>query len=429
MNAAGQQLVAGTSGGVWRVPDIRLAGALTQSGPKEGVQIEATVTGSGALERDGATVFAEKEARLAADALFAADYSSVRISKADLTSSLFDVQAQADVTELSTRCVVAAKGKASVDFDAVTRLLAAKGIEAFQLTGRGLREFRFVSPVAGGVATVFSDGEFSGAAFLGSLKGLGLSAGPADASLRLAKGRLAVAYEPALNDGKLRLTPVMTVEHGTTTLSFPAQTRLLENVKITQEMVDTLLVNVNPLFQGSKVQDGEVTLDLKSCRLESGLAPDKGVAADIGIVFKNLKLELGPSLLDVLSMLKVKNREYSVSQLPIHIVVRDGRINMDPIRMVIDKQPVIFSGWVAFDGAIQYLIEVPITDRMAGGTGGKPFKGMTIKIPVTGTVNAPRLDTRVLQNALGGLLKNAVGEHAVEKMGSFLEKLQEELQK
>jgi len=34
-----------------------------------------------------------------------------------------------------------------------------------------------------------------------------------------------------------------------------------------------------------------------------------------------------------------------------------------------------------------------------------------------------------LQNALGGLLKNAVGEHAVEKMGSFLEKLQEELQK
>jgi len=429
MNAAGQKIVAESSDGVWRVPDIRLEGALTQSGQKEGVRIEATVTGSGALERDGATVFAEKEARLAVDAQFAADYDSVQVSKVDLASGLFNVQAQADITELSTRCVVASKGKASIDFEAVTQLLEAKGLDEFHLTGRELREFNFVAPVAGGIATVFSDGDFSGAAFVGSFKGLGLSAGPSEAAFRLSKGRLKVAYTPALNDGKLQLTPELTVERGTTTLSFPAQTRLLENVKINQEMVDKLMVNVNPLFQGSKVLDGTVTLDLKSCRLVSGLTPDKGVAADMGIVFKNLKLELGPSLLELLAMLKVKNREYNVTQLPVHVVVKDGRINMDPIRMVIDKQPVIFSGWVAFDGTIKYVIEVPITDRMTGGTGGKLLKGMSIKIPVTGTVNEPRLDTSVLQNALGGLLKSAVGEHAVEKMGAFLEKLQEELQK
>ena len=429
MNAAGQDIVAENADGVWRVPDIRLEGALTQSGPKEGVRIEAAVTGSGALERDGATVFAEKEARLAVDAQFAADYNSAHVTRWDLTSGLFDVQAQADVTELSTRCVVAAKGKVSVDFEAVTRLLEAKGLDAFQATGRGSREFHFSSPVAGGVATLFSEGEFSGAAFANSLKGLGLSAGPADAALRLSKGLLRVAYEPALNDGKLRLVPAVSVERGTTTVSFPAQTRLLEDVKITQEMVDKLLVNVNPLFQGSVVQNGTVTLDLKSCRLVSGLTPDKGVAADIGIVFKNLKLELGPSLLDLLAMLKVKHREYSVSQLPLHIVVKDGLIHVDPVTMVIDRQPVTFSGWVAFDGTIKYLIEVPLTDRMTGGTGGKLIKGMTIKIPVAGTVNAPRLDTSVLQSALGGLIKNAVGEHAVEKMGSFLEKLQKELEK
>jgi len=34
-----------------------------------------------------------------------------------------------------------------------------------------------------------------------------------------------------------------------------------------------------------------------------------------------------------------------------------------------------------------------------------------------------------LQNMLGNMLKSAVGEHAVEKVGSFLEKLQQELQK
>ena len=60
---------------------------------------------------------------------------------------------------------------------------------------------------------------------------------------------------------------------------------------------------------------------------------------------------------------------------------------------------------------------------------GKVLKGMTIKIPVTGTVSQPRLDTSALQNMMGGLIKNAVGERAAEKVGTFLEKLQEELQK
>ena len=429
MNAAGQQIVAGIGNGVWHIPDVRLESTLSQKSPQEGVRIEATGTGCAALEQDGSTVFAEKGASLALDALFAPDHASVHVAKLEFTSSLFDLQAKADATELSTRCVVEAQGKAAVDFGEVTQLLESKGIDEFKLTGRASREFHFASPVAGGLATVLAEGDFTGAAFVGSLKGLGLDAGASDATFKLAKGTLKTAYEPALNEGKLRLDPELSVERGTTTLSFPPQTRLLENVKLNQEMVDTLLVNLNPLFQGSKVQDGTVSMDLKLCQLVSGRAPDEGLAVDTSITFKNLKLELGDELYDLLKMLKVKDRVYSAEQLPIHVVVRDGRINVDPIRMVIDKQPVIFSGWVAFDGSIKYLIEVPVTARLVGGTGGKIPKGMTIKIPVAGTVHKPRLDTSVLENALGGLLKNAVGEHAVEKIGTFLEKLQDELKK
>jgi hypothetical protein len=429
LNAAGQKIVAGVDGGVWRVPDVRLEGTLTQASPKEGVRLEAALTGSAALSRDGETVFAEKAARLAVDALFAPDNSGVRFSKFELASGLLEVQAQAEVTELATRCVVDAKGLMAVDFGAVTQVLEAEGVDEFQMTGRGAREFRFASPVAGGLTTVFAEGEFAGAAYLDSFKGLGLQAGPSDVSVKLSKGLMKMAYEPALNGGKLRLVPELSVERGAATLSVPAQTRLLESVRLNQEMVDKLLVNLNPLFQGSAVQDGSVTLDLALCRLASGQAPDKGVVADMNVQFKNLKLEMGPSLLELLAMLKVKERVYSAEQLPIHVTVKEGRITVDPVRMVVDKQPVIFSGWTAFDGTIKYLVEVPLTDRVTGGTGGKLLKGMTIKIPVAGTVNEPRLDTSVLQSAIGRLLKNAVGEEAVEKIGTFLEKLQEELKK
>ncbi len=430
MNAAGQQIVAGADdGGVWRVPDVRLEAALTQSGPKDGLQVAATVTGGGSLERDGATVFAEKSARMEVDARVAADGGSVQVSKFDLAAGLFDVQAQGEVTELATRCLVAAKGQAALDFDALTRLLNAKGVDEFKLTGRELRTFSFSAPLAGGAATVLSEGQFTGAAFLGSVTGLGLEAGPSDVSVKLSKGVLKLAYEPALNKGKLRLVPEVDAVGVAPVLLFPAQTRLLENVTITQEMVDKLLVNVNPLFQGSHVLGGTVSLDLRGCRIATAEAPAKGVSADMDVTFRNLKLEFGPSMRDLLDMLKVKERVYAVEQLPVHVVVKEGRVHVDPVKMVIDKQPVVFSGWVAFDGTIKYLVEVPLTDRLTGGGGGKALKGMTVKIPVTGTVTEPRLDASALQNTLGSLIKNTVGEHAAEKVGSFLEKLQRELQK
>jgi len=429
LNAAGQQLVAGADGGVWRIPDIRLEGSLTQGGPKEGLRVEVTATGGGSLERDGETVFAEKAARVVADAVFAADGNSLRVSKLNVTSGLFDLETEAEVTELPTRCVVTAKGKAALDFGAVTRLLEAEGIDEFALTGRELREFRFASPVAGGPATVLAEGEFSGAAFLGSFKGLGLSAGPSDAAFRLSKGVLKVAYEPALNGGKLRLVPEAEVGGRDGSLGFPAKTRLLENVTLTQGMVDTLLVNMNPLFQGSTVLGGTVTLDLKSCRVARGMPPDKGVGADMDVLFKQLKLQMGPSLLELLSMIKVTEKVYEVDQLPVHVVIKDGRVHVDPVKMVIEKQPVIFSGWVAFDGTVKYLIEVPVTERLVRGTAGKLLKGAVIKIPVSGSVHEPRLDASALQNTLGSLIKSAVGEQGLEKVGSFLEKLQKELQK
>ena len=429
MNAAARNVVASSDTGTWRVPDLRLEGTVTQGKPKDGLRCEAAITGGGTLERDGEVVFAEKAARAVTDLTVAEDGNRVRVDSLTVTSGLLDLNAQGGLTDLSSRCMLEAKGKAALDFAVVTRLLAAEGIDEFVMTGREPREFHFSSPLAGGLTTVLTEGEGSCAVFVGSLKGLGLNAGAADASIRLSKGWLKLAYEPSLNTGKLHFVPEISTRQAKGALSFPAQTRLLDTVAITQEMVDKLLVNVNPLFQGSTVLGGTVTLDMRHCLIVPDVAPQKGVAADMTILFKQLKLNLGPSLRDLLGMLKVKDHVYAVDQLPLHVVIKEGRISVDPVRMVIGRQPVTFSGWVAFDGTIKYLLEVPITEQLAGGKGGKVLRGMTVKIPVTGTVSEPRLDTGALQNALGQFIQQAVGEETLEKVGTFLEKLQKELKK
>jgi hypothetical protein len=427
LNAAGLAITARVEdGGVWRVPDVRVEGSVVRDGAKRGMQIALTAQGGAILERDGTAVFAEPSARVIAEAVIATDGTSVKVSKLDVASSLFAMQAEAAANELSGRCLLTAQGRTAVDAAAVTRLLAAKGIDEFTLTGREFRPFRFTSPLAGGASTVLSEGELEAAVYVGSVVGFGLRAGPADAVFRLSKGVLRVGYEPALNNGRLRLVPELAVGgRGGGTLILPPRTRLLERVALTQEMLDTLLVNFNPLFQGGRVRSGTVTLDLRSCRIEPGMPPERGVALDMDIALENLKLELGPALRELLGMIKVKTHVYEVKNLPIHVTVRNGRIQADPVRVVIEEQPVIIGGWVAFDGAMNYVIEVPVTERLVGTSAARILKGTSIKIPVTGTVDAPRLDTR----ALGDMLKRAVSEQAVERVGDFLEKLRQELSK
>jgi hypothetical protein len=430
MNAAGVDVTAGLDGGVWRVPDVRMEGSLTQDGPASGLRVGLTAQGGGSFERDGAVVFAEPSARLAVDATFAADGETVRLANGLVATSLFTVEGAGDVTELRGRRKVAVQGKTTVDFAAVTRLLASAGIDEFELAGREARAFRFASPLAGGLSTVLAEGELAAAAHVGVCKGLGVSAGPADATFRLAGGVLKVAYEPELNGGRLRLVPEAAVGgRGGGALAFPPKTRLLENVAVTQGMVDSLLANMNPLFRGSTALGGTVTLTLRSCRVEQGVPPAQGVAVDMDILFRNLRLELGPSARDLLKMLNVKERVYEASQLPVHVVVRNGRIQADPVELVIERQPVIFSGWVAFDGAVRYQVEVPVTERLVGAPAYRALKGTSITIPVSGTVTEPRLDTGALQKMLGNALKNAVSGQAVEKANDFLNKLQRELQK
>ena len=91
--------------------------------------------------------------------------------------------------------------------------------------------------------------------------------------------------------------------------------------------------------------------------------------------------------------------------------------------------PTTGSTRIAFDGSIRYLLQVPITERLAGGVAGRMLKGTTLSIPITGTVTEPRPDLNVLHNALGGLIKQAVGEENLQKVQSFLEQLQKEFRK
>ena len=130
---------------------------------------------------------------------------------------------------------------------------------------------------------------------------------------------------------------------------------------------------------------------------------------------------------ELLTLLKIKTHRWQTSQLQARTVIKDGRIHIAPVTVEIEKQPMTFSGWVTFNGAINYQVEVPLTERLIGRTASRAVSQRSVKLPVTGTVTSPKIDALALTKALANVVSETVVEEVTERATEFLDKVIKEL--
>ena len=428
MNAAGQRISMTHSNLIANIPDIRMNVSVTQAKPKAILQVKGDLIGSVSLVREKETLFAEKDAKIVADMTVSPDFTHVDIKSLDIASELLGFKGKVDLSELKSRCIVEAAGQSTIDCERLTMLLDAQGIDQWTLTGRAARPFKFKAPLAGGINTLFSEGQMDCAVAVVSAQGMGLKAGASDASLKLNDGRMNVLYGPALNQGKLKLNPTLSLERNNLMCTVPPKTRMLENVQLNQEMLDGLFMKLFPIFKGSLAQNGSVTLDVNAFNFISGLPIEQGCSAEFALQLKDVKVIFGETLRDLLTRLGSKTTVWEQQQVLINAQVKNGRIILDPVTLVVDKHPITFSGWVDSKGAINYMIEVTLTERMLGKYGGSAI-GKVVKVPVTGTVNAPKIEMNALLQALAPAAAEILREEVQDHAKNFLESLRKEMKK
>lgn len=365
----------------------------------------------------------EPDIRFGGAATFDAEHDTLQLDDVDVSSDVVDITAKGDVRDFWKSRIADLSGDMDLKFNSVDRMLRVRGIDEWKLIGHKKSPFKLKGPLT---PAFTQRGYFSGEAYLASLTGLGLNAEGAGISLDMNKGRLEADWRPVLNGGRLRFTPIFDFSTHGVTVRMPDGIQLLERVKITQDMVDKLLVHFNPMFHGSRVHKGFVNLKVNS--FSSGPKPGySDLMIDCQTELEDLSMTLSPAMRDLLKMINVNSSTYQVKHLPMHAVVRKERVYLDRLTMNFSKQPVVFSGSVGFDSTINYLIEIPLGDTISRKTGLNLPKGLTVKVKVTGTVDNPRLDTSALQQAFGGFIKNTLGDDALKGVTDFLDQLKKEL--
>lgn len=179
---------------------------------------------------------------------------------------------------------------------------------------------------------------------------------------------------------------------------------LLSKVRISPEMCESGLQYIAPVLAGVTQAQGNFSMALDGCRIPLD-HPDRGELAG---QFTVHTVEIGPgplvrelaTLLDRPGIAKLSKE----SVVPFKMV--DGRVYHRDLELVFPELTIRTHGSVGLDRTLAILAEMPVPPKWIGGNSlGTALKNQTIRLPIGGTLDQPRIDPKALAQASAEFLK------------------------
>lgn len=360
-----------------------------------------------------------------------------------LNGQTIQLGGSASVDKLRGEALLNAGGTLEYDPDALTKL-----VRAYLGPEVGLQGDRKVNfQVAGRLNDPSSAGvhwsqRFSASADAGwtvaSVFGLPLGGGRLKGVLR--GGQLQI--EPlnvTVGEGKLTANPFAVLSPGPELVVLP-RGPLVTNVEISPQVSEAMLKYVAPIVAGATRAKGKFSIDLESAQVPLADPQQARVLGRLKV--HELTISPGPIVQDLAAIVRQleslskrgqflqaattarETKSLSISDRQIDFQVSDGRVHHRNLEFVVDNVPVRSSGSVGFDQTLSLTLEIPIQDKWLGDDRAfRSLAGQTLQIPVTGTFQKPRIDSRAVADLSRKLLQGAATEAIGNEVNRALDKL------
>ncbi len=325
------------------------------------------------------------------------------------------VDMQAKVVNLTDTCDLALTGEVHYDLAHLETLLRTSlGIE-LNMAGKETRPFALSGPLyprtrGEGLTLSMLPGRaadtplhlcaLTGEATLGwrSLRAAGCEVGPAELRFCLQQGWLQLyPVETTLNGGRLRLQPNLRLDPGPAELILLAGP-VVEKARITPEVCAGALAFAMPAVGHVAEAEGTVSLTL-----DGGRVPlDDPARADVQgkLIFHDARFGPGPLTRELTAVFKKPPPSCVVraSEVPFHMA--NGRIYHRDLELIFPEFTVKTFGSVGLDGSLVLLVEMPMPPKLVASLKlSAALARQTIRLPVSGTVDEPRLDARACRRS------------------------------
>ncbi len=325
------------------------------------------------------------------------------VSKFQLNTPPLALQARGNILRAKAT-KIDLQGKQTVDFAAVAQLV--KAYTGMDLVMLGRRQQGFSVDTALDKKGL-EKGRFTTSLWMEKLSFSGIEAGPLAIPVSLAGGSLQAGIQGGLNSGRLSLDTTYHLTAKPPNITMPEKSPILTNVRIDKPLADGVLAKIHPLFGVLASPSGSVSGTME--QFYWPVTRGGGDNARFRVVFdvSQVALDSRGVLQEVLRLLHVADQTLTLKESEITCTGKNGRIGCTPVRVLVADSEMTIRGSVGLDQTIDYLLEIPVTEKLIGREGARILEGTTIKVPIRGTLKKPDFNRNMITDTLSDLAGQA----------------------
>jgi hypothetical protein len=250
----------------------------------------------------------------------------------------------------------------------------------------------------------------------------GLNFGPTEVDIQIENGLLVIApFSTTVNNGQLNFAGKADLARKPTLLKTPGPIQVLKDIQINEATTDKLLMYVNPIFANAVDVRGVANFNCERLAIPLAGAGKNDLEVVGTISITRLRLESCDLLGQILSVVGTGVRGQDITIHPTRFALQNGFLRYDDMQVDIGDNPVNFGGVIGLDKSLNMVVTLPYTAKGEAVRIGKKVEGARISLPLTGTINKPKLDLgRLLEGQLKQQLEERLKEELKGKLGEEL---------
>jgi hypothetical protein len=418
----------------WKAPRAAVAGVL--AGELDG-QLELRPAGdtldltfqfgvNDSADVDGNAAGEEPQIRLTGKARLEPGHDRLVLAPLQMDGPLGAVEIRGTVANLADSWDLDLSGELHYDLARLEPLLAPALGGDLRLAGKDSRSFYLTGPLcpaAPGIGPHFTlarlpmpetparlhDLTGDGALSWQALHALGCDVGPAELRFCLQQGWLQLLpLDTTLNGGRLRLQPNLRLEPGPAELVFTAGP-VIEKARLTPALCAGALGYALPALGNVSDVQGNVSLTLDGGRIPLGDPSRADVKGKLAL--ENVRFGPGALSHELSDLFKTPAPSGLIRRCEVMFHLVNGRIHHRDLDLTFPEFTVRTSGSVGLDGSLILLAEMPIPPKLLGSANvTSALAAHKIRVPISGTVDQPRIDQKALNAVAAQLLRDSSGD-------------------
>ncbi len=340
----------------------------------------------------------------------------LHLRSAHVEAGPLTVDAEGRLSDLHGARRLQLEGRTHIDWDAFQSAAGPLGWTDAEVSGQHEGPFQVSLPLAGQLRDQWAELNLAAVFGAARLAGKGHEALQPTLALQVAQGRLDATLEAGVNDGRLQVAPSIDGLSSPPRLTLPPDTRILQDVRLTDAILDQLLARVHPVLKHSTALGGTLSLEIEQA--DALLSEDWQTGLNVQSAGSLKGVRLGPKgvLAEIAAALNLGAAELVLPDQTLRVAVRNGRVHPQDLALQLGRQPLRAVGSVGLDGSLDYALEIPVTPELVGRTAFRALEGRVLRIPFHGSAAEPRIDGRALERELRSLLAAVATETAVESI-------------